>query len=99
MDTTPRKRVLKSVLLHSLQRYRQTARLPEDAFESANADYATYLAQMADNYDLAPEEMHVQEKAGFSGYDMWSETYDLETENPVILGDDQRQLEFPFDDN
>lgn len=88
MDTTPRKRVVKGVLLNTLQRYRETAHLPHDKFEAANADYPRYLRDMAEAYELAPSEMHVEERPGFAGYDEWSHTYDDEDDNPVIRGEE-----------
>lgn len=87
MDTTPRKRVLKSVLLDALHRYRKSAHIPNAEFESANADYPEFLRGMADSYDDAPESLHVEEKPGHTGYDVWSASYDFEPENPVIRGE------------
>jgi 2-polyprenyl-3-methyl-5-hydroxy-6-metoxy-1,4-benzoquinol methylase len=52
-------------------------------------DYPEYLRQMAETYEIAPTELYVEEKAGFTGYDTWAQTYDLETTNPVILGEEE----------
>ena len=82
-------------MLHSLQRYRQTEHLSPDAFESANIDYPEYLRRMAETYEIAPKEMYVEEKAGFAGYDTWAQTYDLETKNPVILGEKEALDDLP----
>lgn len=89
MDTTPRKRVLKSVLLHSLQRYREFDLFPADEFEIRNADYPQYLREMACAYEQSPAELYVPEAPGFEGYAMWAQNYDQETENPVILGENE----------
>ena len=88
MNTTPQKRVLKRVLLESLHRYRQFGDLPEDMFSEAMEDYPVYLRTMAEIYEKAPPELKVQEKPGFEGYTDWAETYDSETNNQVIQGED-----------
>ncbi len=89
MDTTPRKRVVKSVLLNTLQRNRQGSHLPDEEFAAANADYPRFLREMAEAYELAPSDLLVEERPGLTGYDEWAQTYDDEHENPVIRGEEE----------
>ena len=87
MDTTPRKRVLRKVLLESLSRHRSTFGLPDVEFERENSDYPSYLREMADAFDEAPSALAILESPGFTGYDQWAESYDDEPGNPVIRGE------------
>ena len=43
--------------------------------------------EAAEAYEQAPTELHVEEMAGFAGYDLWAECYDTNETNPVIQGE------------
>lgn len=87
MITTTQRRVLKTVLLESLHRYREFGESLESDYLTAMSDYPNYLRAMADYFEGSSSELAVQEKAGLSGYSDWAKTYDTETKNPVIAGE------------
>ncbi|MBT3274711.1 MAG: class I SAM-dependent methyltransferase [Spirochaetales bacterium] len=89
MQTTAQCRVLKKVLLESLHRYQEYSDLLESEFNDCMADYPAFLRAMADAYDTASPELMVEEKPRFKGYTDWAETYDQETNNPVIAGENR----------
>lgn len=80
--------MLKSVLLESLHLYRELRALDEDMFSSAMEDYPIYLRSMADAFVNNPADLAVDERPGLTAYSDWAESYDQETDNPVIAGED-----------
>ncbi len=90
MERGPRRWLVGRLLSTALSRIRLDGERPEEEFAENVRDLPDYLRDMADKIESPPTEIATHpEPEGFSAYDLWSETYDDEPDNPVIGAEEE----------
>lgn len=87
MHISPRKRLLKRLMAYSFSSIRQYMNLENEEFDQKMVDFPNVLRQMAKDFEDPPSDLAVSELPGFQGYSLWADSYDSETDNRVIKGE------------
>jgi len=90
MERGPRRWLVGRVLSTCLSRIRLFGEQPEATFAQQVRDMPAYLREMADSIESPPPDVVGHpESPGFEAYDLWSEVYDEEPDNPVIGAEEE----------
>jgi malonyl-CoA O-methyltransferase len=90
MDVGPKRRIVQRIFSYCLQQIRQHGEKPEAAFQATIADLPARLREWADQLDApADGQQWRPEPSALNGYALWAESYDHESNNPVIAGEEE----------
>ena len=90
MDVGPKRLIVQRILSECLWQIRQNGEEPEAVFQAAIADLPACLRQWADQLEAPPDgQKQRPEPSALKGYALWADSYDHETDNPVIAGEEE----------